>query len=615
MNRHHLSESAGMVVFESLPMVVAGGARGAHHTPRAAILRLKIQCLLSQVGVVAQQALIVLAWLLCLVGVSTTPGVRLHRWPWDDQVVLGFWLFLAVVSGVLAVRDHIWSQSGAGPLLAALALVVWRLGLHTPGSSEPWCVAVLKAAGERGLGSNLDSRAACGLVLLDDMLRVILRFVASTPLEAWPFALANQKTHDLWVNDNDWWEGCYGRTGWMRLPSKAKLPGAAAVGGSSRQLLREAMLWASVMAEALGTMAVLPPRCATASWVAAPCVASTLLVVSCAPWLPRHSNLVVVEMLQLMRSVSRFAIYFQAIWVVVMAFLLQPADLAICALPKDHILLCLLEAGAMAVLYAMVAGHLWAATMRCRAASPLYAVPAEDVVSDTPLRNRPLYCGNLGLVEGSHAPTRICDWEDVPNMRWHDRYTLRRCAESLAAREARLLSHLDALDLRITEAELEVHGAPSAAPPGATVNGILLSVAVTLGVVVMHSRRSSCYPHTISSVDVTGAIFETMLWASIALRAGQCWYASATHRASAWASYGCTPHAEAAALRQQACTLHRSLAETQWTICRLEVQLERLGIAVQRRCVPQMHGVSSMKALLLCWLGPVFALAFVSASR
>merc|ERR1719506_729043 len=119
----------------------------------------------------------------------------------------------------------------------------------------------------------------------------------------------------------------------MRLPENPNT-GCGHGRSSYRLLLTEALLCASMAVETLGTMVILPPKCAGPGWVAAPCVALTALVVSCAPWLPRQSDLVLMDMLQLMRIVSRFAVYFQAVWIVALGLLIQREDMALCAWAK-----------------------------------------------------------------------------------------------------------------------------------------------------------------------------------------------------------------------------------------------------------------------------------------
>lgn len=626
------------MVLEALPVVVAPQWGPVDVPQRVSTQRvsvcIRLQGLLRHAQTRLQWAALFLPWLLCLPHADSYLGSF-----WDQQIVLGVGLLLLAVSGASSLRDHLRSGGGAGPLLAAAALLLWHLGFQSPASSssEKWCVAVLRDdSGDLPVTRVDRHHAAVGLMLLDDMLRTILRFVAGAPFEAWPFALTSREHYFLWVYDEEWWETCYHGMNWMRLPTHPKRLGGGPR-SSSRLLLTEAMLWASMAVETIGTMVILPPKCAGSGWAAAPCVAVTLLVVSCAPWLPRQSDVVLVEMLQLIRMVSRFAIYFQVVWLVVIGLLLPPEDIALCALAKDSPTLLALQAAALAVLYVIVASHLWVVTTRCRVASPLYAVRAEDVVSDTPLRSRPLYCGStgphgagLGRVEGSHAPTRMCNWEDpaVTSLRWRDRLALRHCAESLAAREAHLLSNLDALDVCIGEAEMEVHGASHAPRPGSSrqrsLNGVLAMLAVALCMLASRGWRPSCcaHPAVVSSDSCGGGILESVLWAFLLLRVGHCWYSIIVQSAAAWEASGRTAYAEVITLRQQASTLYRSLAETQLMLCRLEAQLEGLGVELPKHAADRSDAaevgegrppspLGAMRVIILGWLSSVVALALV----
>jgi hypothetical protein len=364
--------------------------------------------------------------------------------------------------------------------------------------------------------------------------------------------------------------------------------------------------------------------------------------------------MVLVELRQLLRIVSKFAMYFQAVWVIFMWMLLRPEDISLCALPNDGgttaawpnretVVLRTFEAIAFATMYALVVGQIWVVIARCRVAAPLYAVPVEELVSDSSgsSRSRPLYCGSLGLVEGCHAPTRMCDWDALgaarDGLRWRDRCAMRACADALAAREAHLLSHLDALELRIGEAQLEA--AQAAEPQGlqevcpglaCTYSGLFTPLVLLLSMALMRGWRPSCQPllesSSLSASDSgvsSGGLLEAVLWASVLLRAGQCWsiikpFSSAAEAASETFK---SPDADVASMRQQAVVLHQSLAETHRMVCSLELHFDRLAVPVARpRCGAGSFGSaglgdawaagdscwrdpSAVRALAIGWLG------------
>jgi len=581
---------------ESLTMVVAQAApgRGPGPAPKYAAevrsLGARLAGLLGCAHARLQGATFFLPWLLFLPSTSFGPGLCDFGSVWDCWLVTGLGLMLTGALGAAAFRDHLQSSAGAGPMFTVLACVLWHLGLSdrgpASGDTDKWRVAVVHGGRPPLPVGSLHT--AVGLMLLDDVLRAVLRFVGSVPFEAWPFAAASRESYFLWVHDEDWWEQCYRRVSWMRLPANPNVRGGSRHTNVG-QLLSEASLWASMAIEALGTMAILPPKCAGPVWVPAPCAALTVFVVSCVPWLPRLSDIVLVEMLQLMRTISKF----QAVWIVVIGLSLRSEDIAPGEMPKDCMALFLLEACALVVLYLIVVRHLWAVTKRCRVASPLQAVPAADIVSSTTFRSRPLYCGSLGVVEGSHAPTRLCDWDNICNVRWRDRFALRRCAESLASREAHLLSHLDALGVRISEAEREeccsLHCAPDSTPRAwflsqGSLNGVLAVIVMALCAVAARGWWSSRFgAHAVWPADSAGNAFKAVLWAALFLRVGRCWYSIMTDGISAWEALVRIQHVEVSALRQQAHTLHSSLAATQQMLSRLELQLRSLGVPVLRR--------------------------------
>jgi len=334
--------------------------------------------------------------------------------------------------------------------------------------------------------------------------------------------------------------------------------------------------------------------------------------------------MVLVEVLQVLRIVGKFAVYFQAIWIAVAGLLLTPDELALCALPAGTVLpLRALEVGALAALYIMVASHLWPVAARCRAAAPLYAVATEDFISEPPLRSRPLYCGTLGLVEGTYAPTQMCDWDalhlapSAAKLRWRDRYALRRCAEDLVAREAHLLSYLDALQVRIDEAELEAHGGASAMAspspaasslPRRLLNALFFLLAVAACAAVARGGwQHTAWPaqHEIAPASRRAGVVEATLWAALLLRVGHGWYSILLHSIQAWEAAGHDAYIEAADLRQRVCSVHRSLAEAQWLLGRVQAKLTGLGVACRHPGMPPRGGAdqfSSMRALAVVWL-------------
>lgn len=520
---------------------------------------------------------------LCLV---TALGKFDLLYPLDHRIICGFCLLMAVTSGLVALRD--FSTRGGAGALVHLALWCWHFGFQTP----KWCVATQ-------VKRSISAQHMPGLTLVDDVLRAVFRFVSNTPADVCPVALTNQRNYYVWIHDELWWETCYKTAEWMKIPVNPKHD-------PPRRLVNEAAMWVSMTAETLGMMVMLPPRCAASFWVVAPCFASTLLVLCCSPWLPQQSDVVLVAMVQLLRFMSRYVTYFSVIWIVITGLLVPPEELSMCTLP-DHSALSVVELGACVTLVAMVAGHLWRVTAFCRVSSPLYAVPAND----TDTRQRPLYC-SVGLVEGSHAPTRMCNLEDraLCESRWQDRYTIRRCTESLTAQEAHQLSSLDALNARIAEVERSHRkirrGSFMAAPQTFTAVTVLLSVcAVGVSTLVVQSWRSCHGRRVLTNFSVS----EAMLWTSLLVRVGHCCHSIVARVVVAWDSPRCS---DLAALRRKASALHKKLAKTQWMLCHLETQLESLGIEVQR-CHRARVGQSlgATRVLLLAWLSSVAALAIL----
>lgn len=591
-----------------------------------------------------RQATVLLPWLVCLVLLSFDAGTRGAQEFFEEQALVSASLGVVVLLAATCLAllcGQLRGWPDARPLLALVVMVLWHLGFQMPhrDETERWCLAVLQAP-SRDVAEGrvqMHHHAAVGLVLLDDMIRAVIRVLAREPAEAWPFAVASRKNYDLWIGDEEWWDACYHGANWQRLPAK---PGFLCQGlpqplpSSPRRLLREAMLFASMMAETLGMMVLLQPRCASASWTAAPCIASTLLVVSCSPWLPRQSDIVLVELSRLLSLVSRFSVYFQAILILTLGVFSQPRSPWLC--PQEGSMLRMVEMGALVVLYIIVACRLLAVTARCRAASPLYAVPAEDVVTDhAPLRSsRPLYCGSLGCVAGSYAPTRLCEWEDLcsgsamlpcSGLRARDRYVLRRCGELLVGREAHLLSHLDALNLRIEEADKEAKHSSFRDTEHQLQHAPVL-IAMVLCLAVGASCGLGLSSHRVSG-ELTGdqrraGTLEKVLWAFLLLRLGQSWYNVMIHNLRAHQAAGHNEVFEAAELRRQSSMLHRQLGQTQQMINSFEDRLQSLSIDVRRRqqvfCQDNPSGnwwSGAVGTIMMSWFGSLCAMVLFWPSR
>lgn len=500
-----------------------------------------------------RQALPLLPWLLCL-------GACFGRRREEAQTGL---LGVALLATSLAFSCG--SVAGFADLkVFMLAMLFWN-GPRPVG--DRWCRAALKDGGDVQLGQH----AALGLVLLDDLLRAVLHFLASEPAEAWPFALTCRGLYQL-SHDEEWWERCYNYMAWQRLPTAEPWPLP-----SPRRLLREALLLASMMAETVGMMVLLQPP--TIGWAAAPCIASTLLVVSSSPWLPRQSGLVLVEMSRLLSLICRFAVQAQAL-LLLLAAAVQPHLPLPCRRISDSVALKSLETIALAVMYSMVACRLIANMARCRAASPLYAVPAEEVVAEPVPHNhsKPLYCDG-GVVEGTYAPTRICAWEELSGISSRRRYILRRCGDLLVAREAHLLSHLDALQWRINEAENEQTYPPKeqfTGLPVLLVPGLCLLCADSLGTV---TGQPWC--------------LQALVWLLILSRFGRGWYQEVLRNFPYQAD-------EVWQLRREFCTAHQHLAETHQLISQLEDHVQQLGAP---KSLPRHRDLAAFGVTLLAWFG------------
>jgi len=235
-------------------------------------------------------------------------------------------------------------------------------------------------------------------------------------------------------------------------------------------------------------------------------------------------------------------------------------------------------------MYVMVACRLVANMARCRAASPLYAVPAEEVVPEPVPHNhsKPLYC-DRGLVEGTYAPTKICMWEELSGISTRRRYILRRCGELLVAREAHLLSNLEALQMRIKEAENDT------LPQQEQFSGFpgLLASALCL----LACAHWSFGP-------VTGQpCLQAAVWLLILSRFGQSWYHEVLRNLPCQSAED-----EVWDLRREFCTLHRHLAETQRLITQLEDRVQSLGVVPKRQRTPR-GDLAALGVTLLAWFG------------
>lgn len=589
-------------------------------------------------GLAVRRAALWLPWFLCLLCAAVGGHAALGLPRVDDHgSVLGFgvaWLAVWALGACTGTAQSSFGVDGAlamgsEALLAALALSLWQLGrlpqsLGAP-EAETWRLAMAAQKTAFAL-HDVDRRAVVSLphlaswMLLDDLLRLIMRFVAGAPWEAWPFALVSRHSYSLWLSNSSWWESCYRDAAWMRLPPNP-CDGPSGNHGSDQRrprplhLARRLLLVCSVAVEALGAMVIFPPECAAVCWLAAPLVTSTVLAASRGPPLPRWPDSALLVVLEPLRLASRCVVYLQAAWLVSVSFLPlpSPAELAEAYVSKgvachNRVALCILEVLVLSVLYAVLAGHLWAAWAWCRTARPLYAAPIEAAFpsASSPLEGRPLYCGSLGRgVEGSHAPTRMCDWEDLDGpgltaLKWRDRFALRRRAESLAAREANLLSFLDALDLRLEEAELVAVGARSVASGGRRRCGGAPAVAAASLAATALLASVVVFVVWLWRPRVSG-VFEAAFLVSLLARAICHAHTVLIRLASKRDTTARLADLEVLALKHQARALHGGLADTQLQLCRLEVQLQCLNVPLQRRGYNARRPLCALWPLLLCW--------------
>jgi hypothetical protein len=336
--------------------------------------------------------------------------------------------------------------------------------------------------------------------------------------------------------------------------------------------------------------------------------------------LPDRPDAVLFGVLETLQLAGKCIIYFQAAWVLADSILpppttAGPADVTMRSLLSCYHsgLLCVLEVVALTTLYVVLANHLCRVSAWCRTAAPLYATPIEAAFpgATPPMAGWPLYCGRQGHgVEGSHAPTRVCDWEDVAGpgiieLRWRERFALRHRAETLAAREARLLSFLDALNVRISETELGIAGSqnrPSAFArvAFAVVAAVSIAILVLFGGFPSGAARTSL-PLAMLHSRAEG-YFEKLFLAALLIRVAHSLILVLARLCAAGVAKAQLADAEVVALRQQARALHNGLTETQMALALLEVQLANLGIPVQRSNPSQgRRTFSPLWPLLLCW--------------
>eukprot|EP00928_Gymnodinium_smaydae_P031085 TRINITY_DN22937_c0_g1_i1.p1 TRINITY_DN22937_c0_g1~~TRINITY_DN22937_c0_g1_i1.p1 ORF type:complete len:692 (+),score=99.21 TRINITY_DN22937_c0_g1_i1:147-2222(+) len=561
------------------------------------------------------------------------------------------WMMRPLAGAVHCVGGEGWSQT----VLVAAVLSLWYLGLPPGPAESDWSLPALPApaaAGTpppRGLPGSPSAvalldisaqeagrRAVVGLIVLDDLLRVILRFVAGSPLEVWPFAVCNRYHYSLWMTGcSNWWEDSYLSASWMTLPPNTGRLGNR--GSSSIAcVLSKAVLVASVAAEAFGSVVVFPPECTLSCWVAAPLVTSTLLVATRGP---SRLDTLLLAVMELVRLASKCGVYFQAVWLLA-AYLLPTQDTALRAHGSGwgcyrQAALGVLEVLALSGLYVALASRVSMVLAWRRTAEPLYAVPIE-MRDSSPLAGRPLYCGSLGQgVEGTYAPTRMCDWDDASDgsgllsLPWRERFRLRARAEALTAREARLLSFLDALAVRIREAEScgedENSGIAAAIRPACrprqrrrAILACGAALVSLLGAGVAWRFHLSLCPHSVG-------LIEAAFWLVLFARAAHYYLRAALPRLlAAWEAYRPPRRRnvgdpELAALRQQAHAHHQCLAETQRQLCHLEARLESLGVRARRldhgetdRGCKRLCGWDFQPLVLGCWLCSVGLVCFRS---
>jgi len=174
-------------------------------------------------------------------------------------------------------------------------------------------------------------------------------------------------------------------------------------------------------------------------------------------------------------------------------------------------------------------------------------------------------------------------WEELSGISTRRRYILRRCGELLVAREAHLLSNLEALQMRIKEAENDT------LPQQEQFSGFpgLLASALCL----LACAHWSFGP-------VTGQpCLQAAVWLLILSRFGQSWYHEVLRNLPCQSAED-----EVWDLRREFCTLHRHLAETQRLITQLEDRVQSLGVVPKRQRTPR-GDLAALGVTLLAWFG------------
>eukprot|EP00439_Symbiodinium_sp_Y106_P069916 s907_g12.t1 len=150
------------------------------------------------------------------------------------------------------------------------------------------------------------------------------------------------------------------------------------------------------------------------------------------------------------------------------------------------------------------------------------------------------------------------------------RFVLRRCGEMLVSREAHLLSHLEALHVRIEEVEKRRNGGSSAqgpqrlALPGLLATGLWTSL---LCVFAVSAGASEIGP---SSDGENSLLLQALLCVLLLARLACSWYQVYLRNMRGFRTAEHSEEFEVRDLRHRTCSLHRQLAETQNMILQLE---------------------------------------------